>query len=74
MSSTKSLTMIVDSHADVGDPAGGALSARQRVDEVFSDELVDQLFAGGFIAQQIGGPDGLLKQLTRWLVERAMET
>ena len=37
------------------------------------DELVDQLLAGQpLTAEAITGPDGLLKQLTKRLVERAM--
>ena len=36
------------------------------------DELIDQLLAGYQGPEQITGPDGLLKQLTKRLVERAM--
>jgi hypothetical protein len=36
------------------------------------DELIDQLLAGYEGPEQITGPDGLLKQLTKRLVERAM--
>ncbi len=58
-------------------PAGadpGAGTAREMVDLVLSDELVDQLLAGAKTPGEINGPDGLLKQLTRRFVERAMET
>src|SRR5207245_6826248 len=36
------------------------------------DELIDQLLAGREGPEAITGPDGLLKQLTRRVVERAM--
>ena len=35
------------------------------------DELIDQLLAGREGPEEITGPDGLLKQLTKRLVERA---
>jgi putative transposase len=37
------------------------------------DELIDELFAGARTEQEIAGPGGLLSQLTKRLVERAME-
>src|SRR5947208_14163185 len=37
------------------------------------DELVDELLAGANTEEEIVGPGGLLSQLTRRLVERAME-
>src|SRR5436190_18919523 len=37
------------------------------------DELVDELLAGAKTEEEIVGPGGLLSQLTRRLVERAME-
>ena len=37
-----------------------------------SDELVDELLAGARTEEQIVGPGGLLADLTRRLVERAM--
>ncbi len=36
------------------------------------DELIDQLLAGREGPEAITGPDGLLKQLTRRVVERAV--
>ena len=36
------------------------------------DELIDQLLAGREGPEAITGPDGLLKQLTKRVVERAM--
>jgi putative transposase len=38
-----------------------------------SDELLDALLAGASTAQEIAGPDGLLGQLTRRLLNRALE-
>src|SRR5947209_14391996 len=37
------------------------------------DELVDELLAGAKTEQEVVGPGGLLSQLTKRLVERAME-
>jgi putative transposase len=42
------------------------------VRERLSDELIDELFAGGRTEEEIVGPGGLLADLTRRLVERAM--
>jgi len=41
--------------------------------ERISDEVIDQLLAGANSEQEIAGPGGLLAQLTKRLVERAME-
>jgi hypothetical protein len=38
-----------------------------------SDELLDALLSGARTAQEIAGPDGLLGQLTRRLLNRALE-
>ena len=38
-----------------------------------SDEVLDALLAGAKTAQEIAGPDGLLGQLTRRLLNRALE-
>src|SRR5437764_7391906 len=40
--------------------------------EKLSDELVDELLAGAKTEEEIVGPGGLLADLTRRLVERAM--
>ena len=46
----------------------------QRPDgERISDEVIDGLLAGARTEQEIAGPGGLLAQLTKRLVERAME-
>jgi putative transposase len=52
-------------------PAVGDLP--QEVRERLSDELVDELLAGARSEQEIVGPGGLLADLTRRLVERAMD-
>jgi putative transposase len=60
--------------------AGGALAAGTSVEplpdgvrERLSDELVDELLAGARGEEEIVGPGGLLADLTRRLVERAMD-
>jgi putative transposase len=47
---------------------GGGLVERPEL----SDELIDELLAGARTAEEIAGPDGLLGQLTRRLLERAL--
>jgi putative transposase len=63
-------------------PAGAARSAEgplpiedvpAGVRELLSDELVDELLAGAQTEEEIVGPGGLLSQLTKRLVERALE-
>jgi putative transposase len=51
-----------------GLPGGGLLERPE-----LSDELIDELLAGASSAEEIAGPDGLLGQLTRRLLERALE-
>jgi hypothetical protein len=41
--------------------------------EPIADEVIDQLLAGASSEEEIAGPGGLLAQLTKRLVERAME-
>jgi hypothetical protein len=41
--------------------------------EKLPNELVDELLAGARTEEEIAGPGGLLSQLTKRLVERAME-
>ena len=48
---------------------GGGLVERPEL----SDELIDELLGGAQSAEEIAGPDGLLGQLTRRLLERALE-
>jgi putative transposase len=58
--------------------AAGGRSARRSelADEVkalLPDEVIDELLAGARSEEEIAGPGGLLSQLTKRLVERAME-
>jgi putative transposase len=52
-------------------PGVGDLS--REVGELLPDEVVDELLAGACSEEEIVGPGGLLSQLTKRLVERAME-
>jgi putative transposase len=45
----------------------------EEVKALLPDELIDELLAGARTEEEIAGPGGLLGQLTRRLVERAME-
>ena len=56
--------------------AGGRRCVRQALgvpSERISDELIDELLAGASTEEEIAGPGGLLADLTKRLVERAME-
>jgi putative transposase len=57
--------------------AGGRRRLRQALgvpaDRRISDEVIDELLAGASSEEEIAGPGGLLAQLTKRLVERAME-
>jgi len=44
-----------------------------QVKELLPDELIDQLMAGAKSGEEITGQGGLLSQLTKRMVERAME-
>ena len=46
---------------------------KRRGDERIPDEVIDQLLAGARTEEELAGPGGLLAQLTKRLVERAME-
>ena len=49
-------------------------SVLERADgERISDEVIDQVLAGARTEEEIAGPGGLLAQLTKRLIERAME-
>ena len=45
----------------------------EEVKALLPDELIDELLAGARTQEEIAGPGGLLGQLTKRLVERAME-
>src|SRR5664279_1061019 len=57
--------------------AGGRRRVRQALgmpsDRRISDEVLDELLAGARTEEELAGPGGVLAQLTRRLVERAME-
>src|SRR4051794_23916006 len=59
------------------DRAAGRRRVRQALgvpsDRRISDEVIDELLAGASTEEEIAGPGGLLAELTRRLVERAME-
>ena len=58
------------------DRAAGRRRVRQTLgvpSERISDELIDELLAGASTEEEIAGPGGLLADLTKRLVERAME-
>ena len=50
----------------------GKLSGCRRIGGI-SDEVIDELLAGASTEEEIAAPGGLLAQLTKRLVERAME-
>ena len=62
---------------DVVDGAAGRRRVRQALgmpsDRRISDEVIDELLAGASTEEEIAGPGGLLAELTKRLVERAME-
>ena len=59
------------------DDAVGRLRVRQALgmpaDRRISNEVIDELLAGASTEEEIAGPGGLLAELTKRLVERAME-
>jgi len=56
-------------------PSGGAVvdDVAPEIGERLSDELIDELLAGARSEEEIVGPGGVLADLTRRLVERAMD-
>jgi putative transposase len=58
-------------------PAGGAspleLELPQEIRDRLSDEVIDELLAGARTEEEIVGPGGVLAQLTKRLVERALQ-
>jgi putative transposase len=59
------------------DGAAGRRRLRQALgmpaDRRISDEVIDELLAGACTEEEIAGPGGLLAELTKRLIERAME-
>src|SRR3954469_18180361 len=54
------------------DSAGASLAIPDAVRDRLSDEVIDELLAGARTEEEIVGPGGVLAQLTKRLVERAM--
>src|ERR1700729_999023 len=54
-------------------PPGSRPELADEVKALLSDEVIDELLAGAGTEEGIAGPGGLLSQLTKRLVERAME-
>jgi hypothetical protein len=69
--STKSKTEFELIDSDGAPSTGVELPAEVR--GRFSDEVVDQLLAGARSEEEIVGPGGVLAQLTKRLVERALQ-
>src|SRR6476659_2421899 len=70
----------VSNRAGAGEPSGEPASPAGILDSVadeirrqLPDELVDELLAGAKTEEEIVGPGGLLSQLTKRLVQRALE-
>src|SRR3954453_1896116 len=59
------------------EPAAGPRRVRQALqmpsDRRISDEVIDELLAGASTEEEIAGPGGLLAELAKRLVERALE-
>ena len=79
--STKSETELIDSAGGARSerggrarrPAGGEpLEIPDAIRDRLSDEVIDELLAGARSEEEIVGPGGVLAQLTKRLVERAM--
>src|ERR1700744_6640057 len=54
-------------------PRGSRPELADEVKALLPDEVIDELLAGAGTEEGIAGPGGLLSQLTKRLVERAME-
>ncbi len=59
--------------AGVSGPAGILDRVSDDLRRVLPDEVIDELLAGRKTEEEIAGPGGLLSQLTKRVVERAME-
>src|SRR5947207_8338680 len=74
--STKTSTDLIDLIENAGGarrPAGGEpLELAEAVRGRLGDEVIDELLAGARTEEEIVGPGGVLAQLTKRLVERAM--
>ena len=79
--STKTSTDLIESAGGAGSepggraqrPAGGEpFEIPDAIRDRFADEVIDELLAGARTEEEIVGPGGVLAQLTKRLVERAM--
>src|SRR5487761_1348506 len=80
--STKTDTDLIDSAGGLrSEPAGraqqpaggGPLEVPDAVRDRLADEVIDELLAGARTEEELVGPGGVLAQLTKRLVERAMQ-
>ncbi|MFZ0388625.1 MAG: transposase [Solirubrobacteraceae bacterium] len=60
-------------HAGAARPPGSRPELADEVRALLPDEVIDELLVGAGTEEGIAGPGGLLSQLTKRLVERAME-
>src|SRR3954451_5600577 len=71
--STKTSTDLIENAGGARRPAGGEpLELAEAVRGRLGDEVIDELLAGARTEEEIVGPGGVLAQLTKRLVERAM--
>src|SRR5438045_6695982 len=71
--STKTSTDLIENAGGARRPAGGEpLELAEAVRERLADAVIDELLAGARTEEEIVGPGGVLAQLTKRLVERAM--
>jgi putative transposase len=71
--STKTSTDLNESAGGAQRPAGGEpLELPEAIRDRFADEVIDELLAGARTEEEVVGPGGVLAQLTKRLVERAM--
>src|SRR6266568_7212848 len=72
--STKTETELIDSAGGARPPQGPPpVGLPREVRDRLADEVIDELLAGARTQEEIVGPGGLLAQLTKRLVERAMD-
>src|SRR3954468_21503230 len=71
--STKTSTDLIENAGGARRPAGGEpLELSEAVRRRLVDEVIDELLAGARAEEEIVGPGGVLAQLTKRLVERAL--
>jgi len=71
--STKISSDLVESVGGAQRPAGGEpLELPEAIGDRLADAVVDELLAGARTEEEVDGPGGVLAQLTKRLVERAM--